>query len=75
MKVYQQEKEPTCTEMGHPLTYKCSLCNEYYLENVTTSLANVNINRIEIAAKGHKYTGMDQPNPLTHTLISEATCT
>ena len=73
--VSQEEIKPTCTGSGYKKTYKCTLCQGLFLTDEDVTDQNpVSAHYQKIPAQGHRF-GSTVPNPLTHTLVKEATCT
>ena len=73
--VSQEEIKPTCTGSGYKKTYKCTLCQGLFLTDEDVTDQNpVAAKYQKIPALGHKYNTYT-PNPITHTLVKEATCT
>ncbi|MBQ7687219.1 MAG: hypothetical protein IJT28_08330 [Bacteroidaceae bacterium] len=74
LSVSQEEIEATCTSTGYHRTYRCSLCSLYFATNSVTNRNYILTNKQKTPALGHRF-GSTMPNPLTHTLVKEATCT
>ena len=70
---FHEEVEPTCTSIGFAAYYQCTKCSKQFYTNEDNPPYIWAWTSVK-PAYGHRYNSYD-PNPLTHTLVKEATCT